>query len=576
MDIKQPYTVVEDHGQGDFIYHYPVKADGSVYLAPIRLCETFDVVGYGTDKEGQHHHVIEYNNGEHCLIARGDVGTNEGWRKLRNVINIPSQRRKLDLLTEYIQERISWERWDIPDSAGWHKDVYILPNGEIIGDKTNILFNGKIPDDKKRAFGMSGSLTEWQANIGQYAAGNSRLSLFLGAAFAAPLLKWFNIEGGILHIYGQSTGGKTTIQQAAQSVWGHGKNSGEDWDATAYALTNVALALNDGLISLDEISKDSDGNGVKKAIYAIANGKGRTRGSQDSGNRPTARFRVLGISTGETDLEAHLKKHGHGTMAGELVRCPSIPHKLENHHRFTDFRSFANHLNKSVTQYYGTAGREFLHIITNDLSKFKSLAAALYEQHLARLQSQYDVNDQSARTARLFAAAMTGAELASQLHILPLPSDGVIAAIESCFSDWLALQPKQASYEDDKILRQAIDFLQTHDLLFNNPESPFMPPRECPGYVKRYHENETEYYIYPKVFRDEICRGFDEKKVMEVLHQCEWLCKGAENRWQYQLQGLEPMTQKRKCLGRFYKFVGIEPETLLPFDQRRKSRNPRN
>ena len=106
MDTKQPYTVVEDHGQGDFIYHYPVKADGSVYLAPIRLCEAFDVVGYGTDKEGQQHHVIEYNNGEHCLIARGDVGTNEGWRKLRNVINIPSQRRKLDLLTEYIQERM--------------------------------------------------------------------------------------------------------------------------------------------------------------------------------------------------------------------------------------------------------------------------------------------------------------------------------------------------------------------------------------------------------------------------------------------------------------------------------------
>ena len=564
MDTKQPYTVVEDHGQGDFIYHYPVKADGSVYLAPIRLCEAFDVVGYGTDKEGQQHHVIEYDNGEHCLIARGDVGTNEGWRKLRNVINIPSQRRKLDLLTEYIQERISWVRWDIPDSAGWHKDVYILPNGEIIGDKTNILFNGKIPDDKKSAFGTRGTLTEWQANIGQYAVGNSRLALFLGAAFAAPLLKWFNIEGGILHIYGQSTGGKTTIQQAAQSVWGHGKNSGEDWDATAYALTNVALALNDGLISLDEISKDSDGNGVKKAIYAIANGKGRTRGSQDSGNRPTARFRVLGISTGETDLETHLKKHGHSTMAGELVRCPSIPHKLENHDDFPDFRTFANHLNKSVTQYYGTAGREYLRLLTLAPNDTKALALHIYEQHLTRLQQSYDVNDQAARTARLFAACMTGLNLACDLGILPIDKVKALQGIETCFQDWLALQPKTESYEEQKILQNAIDFLQTRSLFFIDAiNATLVASYEHPGFIKREKGTNDIYYVYPKVFVEEICKGYNENKVIEILHKAGWLEKaGYGNRWRKQLKYLDRLSGNWKSRGYFYVFNGIEPPSI--------------
>lgn len=102
-----PITVLEHEENGDAIYHYPIKADGSAYLAPIRLCEAFSIVGQGTDKAGLHYHVIKYGNGQHDLIARGDVGTNGGWRKLRNILNIPSQRRKLDLLTEYIQDNAS-------------------------------------------------------------------------------------------------------------------------------------------------------------------------------------------------------------------------------------------------------------------------------------------------------------------------------------------------------------------------------------------------------------------------------------------------------------------------------------
>lgn len=118
----------------------------------------------------------------------------------------------------------------------------------------------------------------------------------LGAAFAAPLLQWLNIDGGIIHIFGESSSGKTTTQRVAQSVWGHGATTSESWNTTAYALTNNAAARNDGLLSMDEIGEDGSGRSVDQSIYSLANGKGRALGNKDGGNRPEIRFRVYPFS----------------------------------------------------------------------------------------------------------------------------------------------------------------------------------------------------------------------------------------------------------------------------------------
>ena len=114
----------------------PVKADGSDYLAPIRLSDTFEVIGRGTDNDGIHYHIIRFGDNETCIVPRGDVGTSEGWRHLRNFINIPSSRRKLDLLTEHIQAEsskpeVKAAEWKIADVAGWHGNVYICQTAKL-------------------------------------------------------------------------------------------------------------------------------------------------------------------------------------------------------------------------------------------------------------------------------------------------------------------------------------------------------------------------------------------------------------------------------------------------------------
>ncbi len=556
-DLKQPYTELDKDG----IFHHPVKADGSMYLAPIRLADPFEIVGIGVDESGTQYYIIKHDD-EHCIIPRGEVGTNEGWRKLRNDINIPSKRLKLDLLTEYIQEHTIAPHWTVTDVAGWHGDAYILPNGDIIGDTDNIYFNGKISYNKKIGYKPKGSLKKWKDNIGRYAEDNSRLCLMLGAAFAAPLLKYLNIDGGILHLYGKSSQGKTTAQRFAQSVWGDA-NSGENWNTTAFALMNDAKARNDGLLSMDEMGEDVTGKAVEKSIYALANGKGRSGGMKDGSNRAEIRFRVLGISTGETSLDAHLNKTaGKSAMAGQLVRCPSVPHELESHHQFEDFREFTEHLNNAVSSYYGVAGREFIKKVIEE-KDFEKQFIRLYDKHFDELK-KLTQNGQLSRAAKLFAATMTALSFACDWNITGFDKSKAIEGIKCCFIDWLTEQPNGKSYEDNRVINSSMDFMQTQEPFFQDPEEPCYAIKDFPGYVKYIppcfdiSKGEYLYYVFPKYFREKIVLGFDENKAKEILHQIGWLEKAGNNRWVKQLYG-RGKNGERKRLGVFLVFKGIAP-----------------
>lgn len=562
MEKCRSYFSVEDDGG---IWHYPIKADGSGFLAPIRLCDQFDVIGTGCDVAGQYFHIIEYR-GERCLIARGDVGTPAGWRALRNIINIPSARKKLDLLTEYIQDNqqeSESDLWEITDTAGWHKDAYILPNGDVIGQAERTYFNGKISNAKRKAYTTNGSLHDWKTQIGKYAAGNSRICLLLGAAFAAPLLKYFCVEGGIIHLYGKSSSGKSTAQRIAQSVWGHGIDTTESWNTTAFALTNNATARNDGLLSMDEISEDGNGLGVDLSIYALSNGKGRAQGSKDGGNRPEVSFHVLCTSTGEVSLENHLLTHGRQIKAGQLVRCPSIPHKLETHHDFADFRSFTQHLNQAISKYYGTAGRAFITKFSENLPHWSSVASHLFDEYHETLIREFSLNSQTTRTARLFAAAMVGIDLACKFSILTLSKASALESIKQCFSDWIMPVQHQTngkSYEENAIEQTAIDYMSRHRFDFVDLEQPCQIPNNFSGYIKKFADQDDEYYIFSSVFKNEICKGFDEEAVKTVLYDLGWLQKNQKKRWQFQLYGKLRQSNKSERLGYFYKFSGICPK----------------
>lgn len=79
-------------------------------------------------------------------------------------------------------------------------------------------------------------------------------------------------ESGGFHLYGDSSGGKTTHLQVAASVYGSPRCV-RSWRSTDNALESIAAAHSDGLLVLDEIGM-CDPRIIGETVYMLGNGSG--------------------------------------------------------------------------------------------------------------------------------------------------------------------------------------------------------------------------------------------------------------------------------------------------------------
>jgi len=126
------------------------------------------------------------------------------------------------------------------------------------------------------------------------------------ASLAAPLLRLLDATGFIVSFYGTSSIGKTTALRLAAAAWGHpSRNEGliRLWDNTRVFLERQATFLGDLPFFLDDSQtlKDRDPRLLKDAIYFLANGQGKGRGSL-TGIQKTGTWKLVTLSTGEDSL----------------------------------------------------------------------------------------------------------------------------------------------------------------------------------------------------------------------------------------------------------------------------------
>jgi putative DNA primase/helicase len=133
-------------------------------------------------------------------------------------------------------------------------------------------------------YASHGTLEGWIGGVAKL-AGEHHLPMFaMSVAFAGPLLFLANEEGGGVNLFEDSSTGKTTMGQAAASVWGRGSTSSgfvKAWRTTGNALGAIAASVTDTLLVLDEISV-IEGREAGAAIYGLANGTDKARLNRDS------------------------------------------------------------------------------------------------------------------------------------------------------------------------------------------------------------------------------------------------------------------------------------------------------
>jgi putative DNA primase/helicase len=332
-------------------------------------------------------------------------------------------------LARYLQEREPKKRVRCALQVGWCGAVFVLPDDVIGPDEASVIFQSGERGHEEH--GIGGTLDGWRTEVAARAVGNPLFALGLSAAFAGPMLARCNAEGGGLHFVGDSSTGKTTILEAAASVWG-GAGYRRSWRATANGMEGAAALFNDCLLALDEIS-ECDPREVGNIVYSLGNGRGKQRAARTGAARAVTRWQAFVVSTGERTIATTMAEGGHRFKAGQSVRLLDIPAArlhgcFEVLHDQPSGAALSDAIKRAAVTHYGRVGRAYLERLTHDQRDF---AARLEILKGLPDFNRHDFEGQDKRAAGRFALLALAGELATEYGLTGWPEgEAVKAAVD--------------------------------------------------------------------------------------------------------------------------------------------------
>lgn len=454
-----------------------------------------------------------------------------------------------NLLTQYIQTAPAEQRARCVERTGWHGGVFVMPERTIGESDERILFQSAA--NTQSTFKHRGNLADWQKHIAGPCVGNSRLVFAISTAFAAPLLHITGMESGGLHYRGDSSTGKTTALRVAASVWG-GLDYLQRWRATDNGLEALAAQHSDCLLVLDELSQ-VDPKAAGEVAYMLANGSGKARANRTGTMRDTASWRLLFLSSGEAGLAEHMAQANRKPKAGQEIRLLDIPADagrglglFDTLHDHPSGSVFSKALTEAAGKHYGTPAPAFIEKMVEDLDKLPGLVKNAQREFISKHLPD-DAGGQASRAALRFALVGAAGEIATLWGITGWQSGEAYQAAATCFHAWLTQRGGAGNQEQAAMLAQVRQFFELHgEARFTDWDRPASDTSQHSpktinraGYRKHIDAKDedgkaiyldsldrdglerkakdTDYYVFPVTFEQEVCKGFDYRVICRLL-----------------------------------------------------------
>lgn len=509
----------------DGLYWVTPKVDqqsGELTHPGLWLCDPVKIIGVGAD-ESERFIILEWSpygakSPRKDAVPMREIGEKEGWSRLRaGGLSVTAKGHLKAILADYLMRSASGELWTIVHKAGWREGAYIMPNGEIIGtpDKPVIFHGGSAAST---GYTVAGTAESWRDSVGRLARGNHSMMLGVAAALSAPVIGIVGADGFGVHLYEQSSAGKTTTANVSLSLYGYPDDLRLSWYGTALGIANEAEAHNDGLMPLDEIGQGAKARDVSASAYTLFNGTGKLQGAKEGGNRELKRWRTVAISTGEMDIETFLSSGGLKVKAGQLVRLINIPmEKAKCFNGLSNGKLHADEINESCINNHGAAGREWIKWISEHREDVKKAARDAKKRWSGLIPDEY--GEQVKRVADRF--AILEASLIAGKHITGWGEQESRDAIQFCFNSWIR-EFGTGNREHKQIVEQLEAFLNSYGKSRFAP-IPYdvrdLPIQNLAGYRQKPANDEQPiiFYAFPAVFENEISQGFNAKQFARSL-----------------------------------------------------------
>ena len=433
---------------------------------------------------------------------------------------------------------------------GWHErsGAFVLPSRVLGGEDVRYQDSGK----GALLFSERGTLEGWKSELAYYCQGNPVLILSVCCALAGPLLSKVGVNGGGVHLVGDSSSGKSLAQALAATVWGDPSRFAASWDMSRGGIEIEASSRNDTVLILDEI-KRADPKRVQEMAYAIANGTGKGTMTREREGRPKLYWRVLALSSGERSLSEHAAISGNAAHAGAELRMVDVNAGTRTYRAFDDVHgmsgaTFHRKLTTATAHHFGMIGPTFVaHLL-------KETDPDYFYRRFAEVRDGFNSDGpQAGRVADRFAIIGLAGELATTYGILPWEEGTAANASRQLFREWVA-RVGDGNAEDRQILSALSDFIAMHgDSRFSNIAAELPNPgiKHRAGYYEI--EDRKRLYLFNRASLTEAAAGYGRDRVIRTLETYNVLAKTDSGRRQknYRLPG-----------GGSTRFFVIDPDRL--------------
>ena len=327
----------------------------------------------------------------------------------------------------------------------------------------------KRPSAKPTRVGKRGTLAKWKSDVARPARHSSRFVFAICTAFAAPLLRFSNLNSFGVQLSGPAKTGKSTCLLSAASATGFSNEKDlPNFRITDAALGEIAADYNDSFLPLNELAllKGRKSERLRDLTYGIAEGTGTTYSNFVVPGKATLQWRTIAIATGEESAEQIAESDGAVRMGGESVRWIDLPAIRKKHATIFDYipatvvpqdhvkwsARMCVRLRAKIKKSHGVAIRKFIKAAI----KHRNLAAELktHSQYFAAKVSRKSDGPTTKHLARSFAHIYASGVLGVQFGVLPWTKGLVLKCLKRCYGD-----ARRAMRTPEDLLRSGLKLL---------------------------------------------------------------------------------------------------------------------